>query len=70
MPPIVSENGLGPAACAEEICMVEADSLVVWDQFNTEGPKGHVLCPRGPSWPCQNRKLLGQDSRLLITTHV
>ena len=24
----------------EGICMVEADTHVVWDQFSTEGPKG------------------------------
>ena len=27
--------------------MVEADTHVVWDQFNTEGPKGPALCSRG-----------------------
>ena len=31
----------------EGICMVEADTHVVWDEFNTEGPKGPALCPRG-----------------------
>ena len=31
----------------EGICMVEADTHVVWDEFNTEGPKGAALCPRG-----------------------
>ena len=27
--------------------MVEADSDVIWDQFNTEGPKKPVFCSRG-----------------------
>ena len=27
--------------------MVEADTHVVWNKFNTEGPKGHALCARG-----------------------
>ena len=27
--------------------MVEADTHVVWDEFNTEGPKGPGLCARG-----------------------
>ena len=27
--------------------MVEADNHVVWEQFNTEGPKGPALCSRG-----------------------
>ena len=31
----------------EGICMVEADTHVVSDQFNTEGPKGPTLCFRG-----------------------
>ena len=31
----------------EGMCMVEADTHVVWDEFNTEGPKGPALCPRG-----------------------
>ena len=31
----------------EGICMVEADTHVVWDQFNTEGPKGRAFCSRG-----------------------
>ena len=31
----------------EEICMVEADSNVVWDQFNTEDPMEPAFCSRG-----------------------
>ena len=31
----------------EGIRMVEADTHVVWDQFNAEGPKGAALCSRG-----------------------
>ena len=54
----------------EGICMVEADSHVLWDQFNREGPKWHTFCPRGPSWPYNNRRLLGRDSWQPITTHV
>ena len=33
----------------EGICMVEADTHVVWDQFNTEGPMGPAFCARGRS---------------------
>ena len=31
----------------EGICMIEADTHVVWDQFNMEGLKGPALCSRG-----------------------
>ena len=31
----------------KEICMVEADTHIVWDQFNTEVPKGPAFCSRG-----------------------
>ena len=27
--------------------MVEADTHVVWDQFNMEGPTGSAFCSRG-----------------------
>ena len=40
----IGQNGL------EGICMVEADTHVVWDQFNTEGPKGPNLHSRGRSY--------------------
>ena len=31
----------------ERICMVKADTHVVWDQFNTEDPMGLAFCARG-----------------------
>ena len=31
----------------EGICMVNADSHVLWDQFNKEGPKSPAFCSRG-----------------------
>ena len=31
----------------EGIYMVEADTHVVWDQFDAEGPKEAALCSRG-----------------------
>ena len=31
----------------EGICMVEADTHVVWDQFNTVVPKAPAFCSRG-----------------------
>ena len=31
----------------EGICMVGADTHVVWDQFNTEGPMGPAFCACG-----------------------
>ena len=47
--------------------MVETDTHVVWDKFNTESPKGPALCSRGrttiESW-------LGRDSWRVTTTHV
>ena len=45
--------------------MVEADTHVVWDQFNTEGPTGPALCPRG-----RTTSRLGRDSWRVTTTHV
>ena len=50
--------------------MVGADSHVVWDQFNTEGPMGHTFCHRRPSRPYNNSKLLGRDSWIMNTAHV
>ena len=43
--------------------MVEADTHFVWDQFNTEGPKGPAHCSRG-------RSTIGLDSWRVTTTHV
>ena len=37
----IDQNGL------EGICMIEADSHVVWDQFDTEDLKGPAVCSRG-----------------------
>ena len=31
----------------EGMCMVEADTHAVWNEFNTEGPKGPAHCARG-----------------------
>ena len=33
----------------EGICMVEADTHVVWYQFNTDGPMEPAFCARGRS---------------------
>ena len=46
--------------------MVEADTHVLWDQFNTEGPKGPALCPRGRT----TIELLGRDLWRVTTPHV
>ena len=47
--------------------MVEADTHVVWDQFNTEGPKWSALCSRGRTTIGSR---LGRDSWRVTTTHV
>ena len=54
-------------AYLEGICMVEADTHVVLDQFNTEGRKGPALCSRGRT-TIGGR--LGRDSWQVATTHV
>ena len=47
--------------------MVEADTHVVVDKFNTEGPKGPDLCARGRT---TMGVLLGRDSWRVTTPHV
>ena len=47
--------------------MVEADTHVVWDELNAEGPK--VSLPLF-SWSYNNRKLLSRDSWRVTTPHV
>ena len=54
-------------AYLEGICMVEGDTYVVWDQFNTEGPMGPAFCARGRT---TIKKLRGRDSWRVTTPHV
>ena len=46
--------------------MVEADTDIVWDQFNTGSKGARPLS----SWSYHNRKLLGRDLWLVTTPHV
>ena len=50
--------------------MVNADSHVVWDPFNKEGPKRPAFCSRGRINKCNNSKLLVRDSWRVNTAHV